>query len=557
MALSEDVLKIMAEEEERVEGAYAAAQLAKARDCPIWYEITVNGFREELADQIYERYQKKQWDYTTPEYAVISNCKFPGQFTHTDEMVYDERGRVDMPPSLLPCITPETMARPKLPGRLLTKKQVVSMGRRTCYESVEMVGNALYGLYPAEQICDCCLFNKPEPLANLQLAAWHEGVMVFINGIEYRVRHKEAMDRPHRGIVWEHEKENGIWVPRKPRGKNKRPQKEKPMVTTAMVTAPPLAAPVIQKQQMSKALVETRSGWFFYPQQGVWDMVGGKQVASDLTPLRTMMREYQEETRLQMPPPLYLGHYESEAFRVHLYYVRDDRLSANASPSMLTGLQAKSMEEAYKRLLQKDRVVRSDLDSRISQCPNRKLTAAQRKRKQVMEALRSSIYETTLELQLPVVYHLLPQGKGYALPYSQEQCAKIKETLAQLMADGWGEADALKQALEGQFKRKMSYVFHKDKVYIHQALSYLDGHSLLSQRVAEKGFKTIVCYYLSEMTSVVEGDYLRVEGLPESTMEGLSWYCTLPIYESDWKSLEERVKKRAAVEESEDMYSFY
>lgn len=407
MNVTEEILAIFLAEEEKAAGPSAAAYLEQVMRDPILNKIAHKQFPQDIALQIRARYEKKDWDYVTPMGSVISGVVFEEhKGPHEQEPEKDLRGRKDLPLMALSEITGETMVRPKLPGYLMTRQDVRAMGRSTCYELVERVGDTLYGLYPLVQ-CGCCLYNTPVRKDQYVPQPWHEGLMVFLNGIEYRTRHNEVCDKPYMGVIWEHEKIDGSWIPTKPRGINKQAQKEKHQIITPMLFSK------VQEEQpkvrwMSKAIVLGRDGFVFTLQSSGWDMIGGKQEIMDKTPYETMKREYYEELGKDMPEPTYLGVKAGPSFDIHMYYVMDRSLKSNHAEWQLEGFQYETWKEAfqlYKRSnvhVPQSKRHRSRVDKQYEHAMNKMLS--------------STRIVTKRNLHLPLVSYYTGGMKMYLVP---------------------------------------------------------------------------------------------------------------------------------------------
>lgn len=344
----EEIQKIMLEEEERVAGRAAAVYLQEVMLDPILNRIHQKGYDGEIALQIRERYYKKDWDYQTPVGSVISGVVFDERGTHQREPIHSNPGRNDFPVTDLTRVSEHTLVRPKLPGQLMTRQEVIGMGRRTCFDLVERVGDELYGLYPL-QPCGCCVYNEPVPLKDYVCKDWHEGLMVFLNGKEYRTRKYEVQDKIcSDGIVWEMEKQGDEWIKVKPRGVNKLETPPRLQITTPMIMTV-LCQEVERKDTsarwMSKAAVLSSTGWYFHIQASGWDMVGGKQELDDIDHFATMSREYKEEVGTHITHSKYLGSEKTDDFTVHYYFVYDPSIKSSYRPDLLRGVQAKSWQK--------------------------------------------------------------------------------------------------------------------------------------------------------------------------------------------------------------------
>lgn len=319
------------------------------------------------------------------------------------------------------------MARPKLPGFQLTKKQVQQMGRRTCYDIVERVGDTLFGIFPEEPICSCCRHNTFVPLSSVYLEPWQEGLMLQIGGTEYRVRNFPAFDRIHGTWVWEMEKQGTEWIPVKPRGRGKKEQKVKPVVTTSMLQSARRTNDA-KKQQMSKVLVRGRDGWVFVNQKGKWDLVGGKRILEDATPEDTLRREYREELRVGLPSFLTLGKWETPDFDVFLYYVEDRRFKS-VDASLLEGVQLQTFQQAERLYRDKSSsyVIKSNYEQSILSIDSSQLAPYQQKVKERLQRMqKAETLWTNEKVRLPILSY---KGKDrcYILPFSSEESASIKK----------------------------------------------------------------------------------------------------------------------------------
>jgi len=438
----EEIEAIFYAEDLKHDGFHIASQMQRARQDDIWFLIVARGFRGELADQIYARWQKREWDYTTPAGSVISNIVFPTQGVLQEEPYISGEGREDLPYSALAQITSDTLVRPKLPGKLMTQADVRALGRRTCYSLVERVGDTLYGLYPDVKQCECCQFNSYVRLCELVLEDWHEGIMVKIADTEYRTRRFKTLDMLYKGAVWEMEYKDDLYVPVKPRGKGKYPQKEKEQVTSPMVQGLLHDDATFKvKRWMTKAIVWTRSGFHFHNQHGVWDMVGGKQELLDKEPDDTMRREYKEEVGKPCPRFFYLDYEETRDFMVHYYLIKDLSLSSSYDPSLLKGIQRLSFDKAISFYKQAPHLAyASEYSLQLFKKPGG--TKAEKERKQkIIQADKHRWYETVTEMNLPLGYFLPGGIKGYLLPLSQQKVSVFRK----LLSDGLSEVDALRK----------------------------------------------------------------------------------------------------------------
>jgi len=415
------------EQDMLAEGIEVADQMRKARRDDAMAKIVAYGYKGALADQIYERFQERDWDYQTPQGNVISNVVFFEKGIHEEEPEIDNRGRKDLPMIMLEKVTEETRVRPKLPGKMMTQAQVRIKGMKTCYDIVELVGKTPYGLYPEERICNCCEHNTFVKLKEVCLQPWHEGLMVKLTGIEYRVRRYQTQDREFQGSVWETENRNEVWVKVKPRGINKRVQKEKVQVTLPMLYRTK-EQPQGGKRWMSKAIVWGREGHVLVQQNGVWDMVGGKQELKDLTPEATLMREYKEELKHECPNYTMLGSYESESFEIYLYLVKDGQMRGGIEPTLLQGIQRECWLKANEYLGDARSYILNSTDLAYYK-------EAEKKRKKRLEwrSLQKIVesellYETDSLLSMPLMY-MQESIRGYLLPMGREQAQRFREEL--------------------------------------------------------------------------------------------------------------------------------
>jgi len=350
MSLSETELEnIIFSMELETCGVDIALQKQRTFTDPIWAKVINAGFEGDLADQIIKRYYSKDYDYTTVEGAVISNIFFEiSNLEWVSVKKPDEVGSKDLPLSMLGEIS-KAKFRPKLPGKMLTKLDVQNMGRRTCYDLVERVGDTLYGIYPYDVQCSCCISYSWKTKKEVQLESWHEGYMVLLNEIEYRVKYYPTIDRLHNGLVWEMQKIHSQWIPLRPREIGKPVQRDATadwQVTIPMLNVDEVGI-VPGKRQMSKVVVLGERGPHFIQQKGVWDLVGGKQEINDTTPVSIAQREYLEETGLQPPPLIKIGSYETDHFLIHLFFCMDSRLKGGHDPSLLVQPQRGSWDEFF------------------------------------------------------------------------------------------------------------------------------------------------------------------------------------------------------------------
>jgi len=350
MSLSEqDLDNIIFQMESEVNGEASAIDKLKSFTDPIWEAVLDAGYAGDIAHQIVERYYKHDYDYTTVQGAVISNVFFQIEGLQWSE---DQRpsdiGAKDLQIAQLGKLE-GAKYRPKLPGKMMTKKQVQEKGRRTCYDLVERVGDTLYGIFPYKKLCDCCRTYEWRSKRDVQLESWHEGYMVLLNNIEYRVKRNPTIDRVHEGFVWEMERVRGEWKPKRPREYGKHMQREAIADSQALVSMlePDSGKKVPGKRQMSKILVLGQRGPYLVNQLGVWDLVGGKQDIEDSTPLAIAQREYLEETGLHAPPLTKIGMYETSVFTITLFYTKDERLEGGHNPSLLVSPQRETWDECF------------------------------------------------------------------------------------------------------------------------------------------------------------------------------------------------------------------
>jgi len=336
-------LRLMVEmKESKVLSLEQQMQKKRERDEIPRQKVGRKSFNGDLAEQIYQRYLKMDWDYTTPKGSVISGVVFDECGSHQEELAYSDLGRQDLKVHELMNLTEDTLVRPKLPGKQFTQSQVYALGRRTCYSLVERVGNTFFGIDSTKK-CQCCPYNEFVKLRQLNLQDWHEGIMVKIAEEEKRVKRHPTIDRMYNGSVWEMEQVKGEWIPLRPRGINKKTQDE--IVAAQQVTVPMLMSLLEKKdvsvqprQLMSKAIVAVPGGQFLIKQNNAWDFVGGKAELNDRTPLLTLEREYFEETGLRMPKAQFFLKYETTSFQVSLYLIYDERLKpTNYALELLEG----------------------------------------------------------------------------------------------------------------------------------------------------------------------------------------------------------------------------
>jgi len=422
--IPQEIQDLIFQEDLRVEGIHVAELNRRAMHDENWKRIVMHGYDPEIASQIYSRMEKGDFDYKTPVGGVISNVCFPHVIGRDEESVIGTQGRTDLSVDQLLEVTADTMVRPKLPGYPMTRRQVIAMGRRTCYDIVERVGDSFYGLYPDVPICSCCRHNTYVRYSELVLQPWHEGMMVKLGLTEYRVRKNVACDKIHEGHLWEMEKVGDQWIPVKPRGLGKKEQREKLSITTAML--PSKATVNIKlppKRWMSKVLLRGQGGWVLINQQSGWDLVGGKQELEDKTPQDTLRREYKEELKVHLPPFLTLGTYETDLFLVYLYYVEDMRFKTTGSLESLQGVQKQVCLEALS-LLKKIRVsiINSDYQKSLIDRNEVSLVGYCKKiRKQILRVNPETTFRTKLRLNAPVLFYDLNGERVYKLPCTEEE----------------------------------------------------------------------------------------------------------------------------------------
>jgi len=336
------ILQILFEQE----GQEAVDFQKKAWQDDNWLRVLKAGFGGRLAQSIMERFEKQDFDYTTPEGAVISNVFFPMQGTTWTHVIRpSDKGAKDLP---LSKISQVRQWRPKLPGKMLTREQAIQRGIQTCYDLVELVGDLAYGI-TEEQQCFCCLFNKWQE-GPIELEPWHEGVIVLVEGIEYRVKRHPTGDRVQGTFLWEMFYQEG-WHPIRPREIGKHVQTDDRILSqvTLSMISPQTSFDQTGKQVMSKVYVEGQRGPVLVNQNGIWDMVGGKQQLQDQSPMEVARREYTEELGVVPPDLTFVGKVNLEHFQLYLYYVIDSRVVGGQDPNCLTGVQKKTWDEFFRR----------------------------------------------------------------------------------------------------------------------------------------------------------------------------------------------------------------
>jgi len=330
----QEMLEVVEEEEAHGMDPVKAYWRSRARRDILVQRIMDRYEDTEVIVRILEKVHALEFDYVTPQGGVIANVFFP--MKHSFPIQGSEEGwhagRKDLTFEVLSQLDPDPLVRPKIPGHLRRGNQV---NDGHCAAYVEDFAGVSYGL--SEKVCDCCLYNEWVKLSQYKAEDWHEGLMVLHHGEEYRVKKMKTLDLMYKGAVWEHEWK-GRWVPLRPRESYKREQsleKAKSVVTVDHLFLRNDAIPTRERQQMSKVIVATPTGYHFHQQDSGWDFVGGKRQAKDKSPKETAYREYYEETGL-IPKNLdYVSMFVTEAFDVHVYFTFDDRLSRNVSESSL------------------------------------------------------------------------------------------------------------------------------------------------------------------------------------------------------------------------------
>jgi len=342
----DDVEKMMLQMIIEQEGELVSHQQEKAWKNDSWMRIIKAGYSGPLAESIANRFEEKDYDYTTPEGVVISNVFFPlpGQTWSILDRPSD-KGSKDLP---LSKINQVERWRPKLTGVMKTQAQVLEKGIKTCYPLVELVGNCAYGI-TEERHCYCCLYNKWQK-GPIHLEPWHEGVIVIVEGVEYRVKRFPTGDRIYQGALWEMYYQEG-WHPIRPREIGKLVQSDDKILSqvTLPMLNPKTNFSALSQQIMAKVYVEGAQGPVLVQQRGIWDMVGGKQTLADQSPMDVARREYEEELKVTPPELVFIGKVNLERFQLYLYYASDSRIQGGADPSLLQDLQRKAWDEFFKR----------------------------------------------------------------------------------------------------------------------------------------------------------------------------------------------------------------
>lgn len=401
-SLSEKDLESLILQEESKFSFEAMLQRKRAFTDPVWQKVLDAGFSGDLAEQIVARYYAEDWDYTTSLGVVISNVFFPREEKWSEEKRPSDIGAKDLPLMMIPKVS-HSKVRPKLPGKMWSKEQMKAIGRKTCYELCERVGDAFFGIYPYKRICSCCLYNDWSSFKELELLPWHEGLMIMIDNVEYRVKKKIHLDRLFNGVVWEMVYDVDNWKPVRPRELGRYPQSDSLLgiiVTVSMLSMDEHKL-ISGKRNMSKVIVQGKLGLVLVDQGGVWDFPGGKQELNDLSPLHTAQREYEEELGVVAPELEYVGCYESSLFLVHLYFASDDRLNGGQDSDLLTGPQLDTWNEFF-LMIDKKRgreVAKDDYKQRFF-LANKK------------EGGKNLIYSQD-DLPLPIRYFLSDGSKAY------------------------------------------------------------------------------------------------------------------------------------------------
>jgi len=338
MDLTEDELdNLIYQIETNVCGEEVAIQRKRSYTDEIWSKVLLAGFEGDLADQIVTRYHKKDYDYTTKEGVVISNVFFPMEGSSWSENKRpSDVGAKDLPLSQLGNLN-NAQYRPKLPGKMLTKMQVAKMGRRTCYDLVERVGDTLFGIFPYDIKCNCCRSYKWQKKFNLPLESWQEGYMVLIDNIEYRAKRYPTIDRMYNSMVWEMQKVEGSWIPIRPReiGKVSQNDSHADWQVTVPMLLPNEEIKIPGKAQFIKILIMGENGPCLIQKEDTWQILGGRQILRDVTPVIAAEREYVLQLKMHPPNLIKVGSCEIGPNYVHLFFVVDRRLQGGHDPTLL------------------------------------------------------------------------------------------------------------------------------------------------------------------------------------------------------------------------------
>jgi len=275
--------------------------------------IIARGFPEEMAWQIFNRFRLQDFDYVEEEGGVISGVFFPGKYAQKPEVSLPfGQGRESLTYSLLQKVGPETLVRPKLPGYLC---------QSLCGAYAEKVGNVYYALQ--EQKCQCCTSHDFVKLKDFVDRDWYEGIMVQLDGQEFRVRRYLHHDKIVNNKLWEVEYRGDEQVLIKPRGSIKMPTKLRPLpVMRSVIEAEQVRGVLTNKQHASKAYVWTGRGWTFEKKENGFNQWGGKSLNPQESYIDIMTREYQEETGHVIPFD-FLDFFETDQFITAVYVAVD------------------------------------------------------------------------------------------------------------------------------------------------------------------------------------------------------------------------------------------